>query len=97
MTTKTQGKIWSCKIGGCDDFALPSGADMPMRNAVSRAYQLITGLDPQFIFSGWGAELTECELALLENRLPIQPTPDPDKIICPNCAHQFHAIPVNIQ
>lgn len=52
-------KIWECKIGEAD--ALPEGADAPMRRAVERAYQELTGRDPLFIFSGWGAELTPGE------------------------------------
>lgn len=54
-------KIWSCKIGECEDEALFNGADYPMRIAVANAYKEITGQEPNFIFSGWGAELTESE------------------------------------
>lgn len=66
-------KIWDCKIGECDDSLLPPGADGPMREAVARAYREITGLEPGFIFSGWGGELTEGERAVVENRLPRDP------------------------
>ena len=62
-------RIWKCKIGETDN--LPHGSDLPMRNAVERAYREITGEDPMFIFSGWGAELTEPERAVVEDRLPI--------------------------
>lgn len=65
-------KIWQCKIGAVS--AIPTGADMPMRQAVARAYREITGQDCDFIFSGWGAQLTEPERAVVENRLP-----DPSK------------------
>lgn len=58
-------KIWECKIGECDESALPHGADAPMRAAVERAYREITGQDPAFLFSGWGAELDEAEHAAL--------------------------------
>lgn len=61
--------VWKCKIGG-PDAALPYGADLPMRIAISTAYRELTGEEPEFIFSGWGAELTEPELAVVENRLP---------------------------
>lgn len=61
-------KIWQCKIGEVDASKLPSGADLPMRKAIARAYKEITGEDPQFIFSGWGAELTEDERAVVEDR-----------------------------
>jgi hypothetical protein len=45
-----------------------------MRDAVAEAYKQLTGTEPAFIFSGWGGELDECELAVVENRLP-----DPQK------------------
>jgi len=54
-------KIWSCKIGEVDADLLPDGADFPMRMAIAEAYRSITGKEPNFIFSGWGAELTENE------------------------------------
>jgi hypothetical protein len=41
-----------------------------MRRAVERAYRDITGREPDFIFSGWGAQLTESERAVVEDRLP---------------------------
>lgn len=63
-------KIWSCKIGEVDVGLLPTGADHPMRRAVEEAYQRLTGQESQFIFSGWGAELTEGERAVVENRMP---------------------------
>lgn len=73
-------KIWSCKIGETD--VLPQGADHLMRNAVASAYYELTHKKPEFIFSGWGAELTEPERAVVENRLP-----DPDK-----CAGQLPSL-----
>ncbi len=54
-------KIWSCKIGEVDIAKLPDGADQPMRKAVREAYIKLTGEEPTFIFSGWGAELTDIE------------------------------------
>lgn len=64
-------KIWECQIGECEEIELPRGADMPMRLAVARAYKEITGKDPEFIFSGWGSELSEIRLAVVENREPL--------------------------
>lgn len=64
----TEPKIWSCKIG--EAIPLTKGADLPMREAVARAYEEITGMEPVFIFSGWGAELTESERAVVEDRPP---------------------------
>lgn len=60
--------VWECKIGGA--AALPPGSDLPMRLAVVRAYREITGVDAEFIFSGWAGQLTESEMAVVENRLP---------------------------
>lgn len=64
------GNIWHCKIGETDAL-LPNGADAPMRRAVARAYRELTGVDPEFIFSGWGQELTESERAVVEDREPM--------------------------
>ncbi len=73
------GKIWTCKIG--ETGRLPMGADGPMRTAVRAAYLAITGEEPAFLFSGWGAELTEPERAVVENRMPNITPPDP----CDGC------------
>ncbi len=54
-------KIWSCKIGECAEDDVPHGADFPMRRAIRKAYQEITGKEPNFLFSGWGGELDEYE------------------------------------
>lgn len=70
-----RGNVWYCKIG----FAtLPEGggADSPMRQAVERAYRELTDEAPEFIFSGWGQQLDEAELACVEDRLP-----DPEVVI----------------
>jgi hypothetical protein len=63
-------KMWYCKIGEVDPAKVPHEADAPMREAVLRAYKELTGEEPVFIFSGWGAELEERERAVVENRLP---------------------------
>lgn len=68
--TPEPNTIWTVKIGIMGSAALPSGADWPMRNAVEKAFKEVTGRDSEFAFSGWGAELTEPELAVIENRLP---------------------------
>lgn len=69
-------KTWGCKIGETDAARLPSGADAPMRRAVEHAYEELTGEPPEFVFSGWGEELTEAERAVVEDR-----EPDPDRTI----------------
>lgn len=65
--TKLTG-IWSCKIGQTDQEALPDGADWPLRQAVSQAYYNLTGRWPDFIFSGWNAQLTEGEQDYIDNK-----------------------------
>ena len=62
-------KIWECKIGEVDAAGLPSGADFPMRRAIEKAYAEVTGQDPDFIFSGWGAELTETQRIVADDAL----------------------------
>ena len=59
-------KIWSCKIGEAAN--VPRGADLPMRDAVRDEYRKITGVEPSFLFSGWGASLDEWEKTVVENR-----------------------------
>ncbi len=54
-------QVWECKIGEVDRKKLPKGSDGPMRQAVAMAFRKLTGEDPDFIFSGWNAELTESE------------------------------------
>lgn len=66
-------KIWHCKIGSVAADTLPSGADAPMRSAVRSRFLTLAGHEPFFIFSGWNGELTEGELAVVENR---DPSPD---------------------
>jgi hypothetical protein len=63
-------KIWSCKIGEVDAARLPPGSDFPMRRAVEAAYHEITGIWPDFIFSGWGAELDENEREVISSTGP---------------------------
>ena len=64
-------RTWYCKIG--EGYLRVDGADRPMREAVAAAYRELTGEEPDFIFSGWGAELTESERAVVEDRLPDDP------------------------
>lgn len=58
-------RIWTCKIG--ETRNVPSGGDLPMREIVEAGYFALTGERPKFLFSGWGAELTESERAVHEN------------------------------
>lgn len=64
-------KVWFCKIGALYAGTLPSGSDAPMRAAVERAFKTLTGVDAEFVFSGWGQKLNEPELATVEDREPI--------------------------
>ena len=67
-------RVWTCKIGGRVG-RLPDGADAPMRRAVADAFTAQTGCPVEFCFSGWGDDLDESELAVVENR-----EPDPEVI-----------------
>ena len=60
--------VWSCKIGFADTDKLPKGADFPMRRAIEKAFIEITGKDPKFIFSGWGAKLTKTESEIVNGK-----------------------------
>lgn len=59
-------KIWDCKIGEIDAEKLPPGSDWPMRKAVTEAYIKLTGEEPSFVFSGWGAKLTKFERMVVD-------------------------------
>ena len=63
-------KIWSCKIGEVDFDDVPDGGDLPMRQAVRKAYKELTGKDDKFLFSGWGSELTDIEREVVTGRPP---------------------------
>ena len=62
------GAIWGCKIGirAGTEVTLPAGADGPMRDAIEAAFLEITGLEAEFIFSGWGETLTNHENWVLD-------------------------------
>ena len=66
-------KIWQCKIGEIEELPNMNGPDYPMRRAVAQVYRELTGQEPKFIFSDWGAELSEPERAVVEGRLPNKP------------------------
>lgn len=63
------GDVWVCRIGGVRGL-LPRGADLPMRQAVAKAFRDLFGREPDAIFSGWGNEFSEAERAVIEDRLP---------------------------
>ncbi len=66
-------RIWSCKIGEEFPEELPPGSDGPMREAVQRAYREITGVDAEFIFSGWNGALDEVERrVVMEECTPLE-------------------------
>ncbi len=62
MTTEYQ--VWQCKIVVPKGAKLPKGFDFPPRRA---AINTVTdhGIDVLSCFSGWAAELTEGELAIV--------------------------------
>lgn len=61
----SEEKIWTCKIGAVTPENLPLGSDLPMRRAVSDEFFRLTGKEPEYIFSGWGGELTPDERAVV--------------------------------
>jgi hypothetical protein len=67
-------RVWTCKIGGRVG-RLSGCADAPMRRAVADAFTAETGYPVEFCFSGWGDDLDESELAVVEDRAP-----DPEAI-----------------
>lgn len=58
--------IWTCKVGVRGDLTLNGGADFPMRRAVVKAFIETAGHEPEFTFSGWGAELIPDEQAVVD-------------------------------
>ena len=85
--------IWECKIGEVHSVA--GGADYLMRQAVADAYKAQTGVEPVFIFSGWGASLTEAERAVVENRLPAPATAPAQPEIVDLLAEMYELILAN--
>ena len=71
---ETKYRVWDCKVGCEEPLALEDGSDLPMRHAVREAFKNVTGIEPEFLFSGWGGELTESEAAVVENRVPAYGT-----------------------
>ena len=71
-------RIWACKIGGDipDDVWRPDGEymshDYPMRVAAEQQFERQFGVEAKFLFSGWGAELTEPERAVVEGRFVVE-------------------------
>ena len=65
-----EGPTWECKIGVTDEKSavLAGGADLPMRRAIEAEFARQTGMEPDFIFSGWGAVLTEGEREVVYGR-----------------------------
>lgn len=57
---------WYCLIGSTEGVDLTLGADSPMRQAVRKAYFELTGKEPEYIFSGWGAQLTDGQKDVVE-------------------------------
>lgn len=58
-------RVWSCKIVVPADAQLPGGFDAPPRCAAIAAVE-DAGIYVFGCFSGWGGELTEGELRVLE-------------------------------
>jgi hypothetical protein len=70
MPTNKKETVWDCQIGVIGDLVLPPGADFPMREAILKAFKELTGRDAEFIFSGWGAKLTDVQRQIVETEGP---------------------------
>jgi hypothetical protein len=69
MLEKLEGnnlKVWDCKVGYADSCDLPGGADYPMRRAIETAFKKLTGRYPDFMFTGWGGELTPIQKSIVD-------------------------------
>jgi hypothetical protein len=64
---KNRRTAWECKIGSINGVTVPPCADAPMRAAVQDAFRNVTGEEAQVTFSGWGAEFTPQEIAVIKN------------------------------
>ena len=74
-------------VGGTECVMTPDG-EIYLQPAITSLRQAIAELESQEPVANELAQLKE-EIALL--------TPNDDHVICPNCIHQFRAIPVNVQ
>jgi hypothetical protein len=62
--------IWTCKMGYANRAELPLGADGDVRKVVEAKFKQMMNRSPEFIFSGWAGQLSEGELAVVEDRHP---------------------------
>ena len=58
--------IWECKIGINEIGELESGSDSPMRDIIRVGFIVVTGREPDFIFSGWNSSLTPIQEEVIE-------------------------------
>ena len=58
-------KVWQCKVVVPWDVELPRGFDLPPRRAVIEAIEA-KGIKVITCFSGWGSDLTEGELQIVD-------------------------------
>ena len=76
LTTK---EYWHCIIGPIESYTLPDGADLPMRNAVARAFENLPGcpVDEEgfayyILWSGWG--MTEDQVEAVQKAAYATPS-----------------------
>ena len=61
-------EYWVCVIGPIEREKLPLGADFPLRQAVKKAYEELTGDINYTCSSGWGADEEEArEISKVRN------------------------------
>jgi hypothetical protein len=69
--------VWECAIGGRDPVIIPPGGDLPMRQAVERAFFELTGQRAEYTYSGWGRKFTEKALTVFSNKERTPPHHQP--------------------
>ena len=56
MRKQVEAEYWICIIGATNSKNLKDGANVPMRNAVEKAFEETTGHEQEICWSGWGSE-----------------------------------------
>lgn len=65
--------------------------------ATFRHYEQLHRAKPDHVKADANAALATTIEATLADDAPGEMVPNNDKVICPNCCHQFRAVPVNVQ
>ena len=60
--TKTNKHYWTCIVGPTNFNELEDGADAPMRTAVDKEFNKVTGHEYDKMWSGWGANQEKADV-----------------------------------